>query len=241
MGRRSRSPNRSFSQFHCRPFRDLSRLSIATKPAAAPPHPRVADPEPSEDPDELFRREMAGVRPLASEERTRVPNPPPARNPRQIVNEDAEALAELSDLVGGGGSFDIAATNEYVEAHVVGVDPRLVRRLRSGEFAYQSHLDLHGLTIEQAKEAVDRFLAHAHQQGLRCVLLIHGRGLNSHGQIPVLKTWLASWLARGRWARLVLAFTSARPCDGGAGALYVLLRKERHRKHPIRVTLGSKI
>ena len=74
------------------------------------------------------------------------------------------------------------------------------------------------------------------------VLIIHGRGLNSKDQVPVLKTRLAQWLARGSWARLVLAFTSARPCDGGAGALYVLLRRQRHtgQRPPVRVTHGAK-
>ena len=66
----------------------------------------------------------------------------------------------------------------------------------------------------------------AHQSGQRCVLIVHGRGLNSKDQVPVLKHRLTTWLTRGSWARLVLAFTSARPCDGGAGALYVLLRRQ---------------
>ena len=70
------------------------------------------------------------------------------------------------------------------------------------------------------------------------MLIVHGRGLNSKDQVPVLKTRLAQWLARGSWARLVLAFTSARPCDGGAGALYVLLRRQRHTgpRAPVKVS-----
>ena len=74
------------------------------------------------------------------------------------------------------------------------------------------------------------------------MLIVHGRGLNSKDQVPVLKTRLAQWLARGSWARLVLAFTSARPYDGGAGALYVLLRRQRHTgpRAPVKVTHGAK-
>jgi DNA-nicking Smr family endonuclease len=72
------------------------------------------------------------------------------------------------------------------------------------------------------------------------VLIVHGRGHNSKDQIPVLKSRLANWLARGQWARLILGFTSARPCDGGAGALYVLLRRQRNAKRPIRVIAGAK-
>ena len=112
--------------------------------------------------------------------------------------------------------------------------------LRNGEFAYQSHLDLHGLTAIEARDAVGRFLAAAHRTGQRCVLIIHGRGRNSKDHVPVLKHRLAGWLSRTSWARLVLAFTTARPCDGGVGALYVLLRRERSVRRPISVTLGAK-
>lgn len=185
---------------------------------------------------------MHGVRRLAPQARQRVAPPPPAATPRAVTDDDAEALAELSDLVAGAGSFDLANSVEFVEGAVSGIDRRLVRRLRAGDFAYQAHLDLHGMTAEEARVAVDQFLTRAHRQGQRCVLIIHGRGRNSKDQVPVLKTRLAQWLARGSWARLVLAFTSARPCDGGAGALYVLLRRQRHSgaRPPVRVTHGAK-
>jgi DNA-nicking Smr family endonuclease len=149
-------------------------------------------------------------------------------------------LYELSQLVEGAAPFDITNTTEFVEGAVAGVDRRLVRRLRSGAYAYQDHLDLHGMNASEAKLALDRFLTDAHRRGHRCVLVVHGRGLNSKDQVPVLKRRVAAWLAHGAWARLVLAFTSARPCDGGAGALYVLLRRVRDRKRPIRVTEGAR-
>ena len=183
---------------------------------------------------------MAGVQPLAGAAPTRVPPRPPAPAQRAMADPDAEALAELSDLVTGAGAFDLANSVEFVEGAVAGLDRRLVRRLRTGAFAYQSHLDLHGMTAAEAREAVDRFLIGAHRKGQRCVLIIHGRGLNSKDQIPVLKHRIITWLAHGTWARLVLAFTSARSCDGGAGALYVLLRRQRQAKQPMRVTHGAK-
>lgn len=230
--------------FHHQPFRQL------TGRAAAPPPPPPADipppiaprPEaaPADSDDELFRRAMVDVRQLSAAERARVLPPAPAPAPRGVTDPEAEALAELSDLVSGGGSFDIANSVECVEGSVVGLDRRLLRRLRGGEFAYQSHLDLHGMSAVEARGAVDRFLTEAQQRGQRCVLIIHGRGHNSKDQVPVLKQRLAAWLARGTWNRLVLAFTSARPCDGGTGALYVLLRRQRQGKHPIQVTHGAK-
>jgi DNA-nicking Smr family endonuclease len=121
---------------------------------------------------------------------------------------------------------------------VVGLAPRLVRKLRRGDFVRQGHVDLHGMTADEAQPMVERFLVDAVKAGWRCVLIVHGKGLNSKDQTPVLKEKLKSWLARGRAATLVLAFTSARPHDGGAGALYVLLRRDR-RRSPIRVTEGT--
>jgi DNA-nicking Smr family endonuclease len=190
----------------------------------------------------LFLREVADARPLSSAGRQRVAPPPPAQERRAVTDPDAEALAELSDLVTGNEPFDIASSVEFVEAAAAGIDRRLIRRLRAGDFAYQAHLDLHGMTAEQARTSVDRFLLRAYRNGQRCVLIVHGRGLNSKDQIPVLKTRLATWLTRGSWARLVLAFTSARPCDGGPGALYVLLRRRRQAgaRQPIHVTHGAK-
>jgi DNA-nicking Smr family endonuclease len=192
------------------------------------------------DEADLFLREVDDVKPLDRRQRQRVAVPPPARPPRAMVSEKAEALAQLADLVTGKAPFDISDADEYIEGSVKGLDPRVVGRLRRGEFAHQAHLDLHGMTSEEARTAVDRFLLDAYRGGRRCVLLIHGRGLNSRDQIPVLKNRVTAWLARGQWSRLVLAFTSARRCDGGLGALYVLLRRHRASKRELHVVAGSK-
>jgi len=182
---------------------------------------------------------MAGVTPLSRGLDRRIEGPAPAGRGRSPVSEEAETLAALSDLVDGTTRFDITDTREYVEGAIVGLDPRVLRRLRRGDYAWQAHLDLHGMTAEPARIAVDRFLGEAVGAGRRCVLIVHGRGRNSKDQTPVLKERLKVWLARGRAARMVLGFTTARPCDGGAGALYVLLRRDRARR-PIRVIEGAK-
>jgi DNA-nicking Smr family endonuclease len=181
---------------------------------------------------------MSDVLPLPRRD-TRIDGPAPASGHGRPVSEEAEALAALSDLVTGVTHFDISDTREYVEGTVVGLDPRVVRRLRRGDFSWQGHLDLHGLTAAEARDVVERFVVESFRAGRRCVLVIHGRGLNSKDQTPVLKERLKSWLAHGRIGRVVLAFATARPCDGGAGALYVLLRRDR-RARPIRVTEGAK-
>jgi DNA-nicking Smr family endonuclease len=190
-------------------------------PPAAPPS-RPGDPPPDSD-RRSFEQQMAGVRPLPRD------NYVPARRTsppsRPAPDPDAEALAELADLVQGRGTFDIADTDEYIEGIGRGLDRRLLRRLRRGTFALQDHLDLHGKTRAEAREAVQQFVLRSRRRGHRCVLIVHGRGLNSRDQIPVLKEGIRIWLSRGSIARSVLAFCTARPVDGGAGAVYVLLRK----------------
>jgi DNA-nicking Smr family endonuclease len=216
------------------PFRDLDErfeeaqkaaAAAATAPAPAPA-PRPAAPPLTADEEDLFLTEMAGVQRLdpVARERASAPPPPPAK-PRAARDDEAEAYARLCDLVEGDGPFDIADTQEYIEGTAPGIDRRLLRRLRHGEYAVQAHVDLHGLTTDEAKVRVQAFVQAARTASQRCVLIVHGRGLNSKDHIPVLKERLQVWLTRGRLARQVLCFATARPCDGGAGAVYVLLRR----------------
>jgi DNA-nicking Smr family endonuclease len=240
---RQASARQSDAALMHRPFSRLNGLVAAPKSKAAPRVPASAPqpvaPPPAND-AALFLDAVAGVKPLEARDRERVAQPAPAFPNREVTHPDAEALAELCDLVTGTAPFDISDSDEYVEGAMLGLDPRLLRRLRAGEFTYQAHLDLHGMTSEEARGEVDAFLRRAYQDGKRCVLIIHGRGRNSKDQVPVLKSKLTSWLARGQSARRILAFTSARACDGGAGAIYVLLRRQRHIKRPIRVIEGAK-
>lgn len=202
------------------------QLEPLVKPPVKPPvQPLAESPEPTtaDDEERSFAQAMAGVTPLASDDRV-VPSRLVASS-RAVEDADVEAYAVLADLVAGHGDFDIADTVEYVEGVAPGVDRRLLKRLRQGDFALQGHLDLHGLTRDEARTAVERFLAESRVGRKRCVLLIHGRGLNSPDRVPVLKNALVMWLTRSGLAKRVLAFATARPVDGGAGALYVLLRK----------------
>jgi DNA-nicking Smr family endonuclease len=238
-------PTLAEPSFKNQPFRALRGVEVTktTTPQPVATRKSVAAAEaldPEDSAQSLFQAAMSGVAPLDEQRRQRVATPPPATPARPVTHPDAEALAELCDLVAGNAAFDITDSDEYVEGLVAGADPRLVRRLRRGEFAYQAHIDLHGMTSDEARSAVGRFLTTAFQDGKRCVLIIHGRGRNSTDQVPVLKTRLTGWLARGQWSRLVLAFSSARACDGGVGALYVLLRRRHDRKRRIKVVNGAK-
>ena len=96
----------------------------------------------------------------------------------------------------------------------------MTRKLRKGHWSIQREIDLHGLRREDAREALAAFIRESHRQGLRCVRVVHGKGLGSEGKAPVLKPKVHSWLIQ---KNQVLAYVQARPLDGGAGALLVLL------------------
>lgn len=222
------------------PLPKASPPRLAAKAAkAAAPAAEAAPPRPADD-GTLFAAAVRGVRPIPAEERRRrTPAPSRAPAPRG-PSEDERVLSELSDLVAGIAAFDVSDTEEHMEGAVVGLDPRVLRRLRAGELAYQSHLDLHGHTADEAHRALVEFVLRAMSLGQRCVLVIHGRGRNSPDQRPVLKSGVRDWLTHGELGRRVLAFSSARPYDGGAGATYVLLRRERRGKRPFRTYEGTR-
>jgi DNA-nicking Smr family endonuclease len=189
--------------------------------AATPPEPAA---EKLSDAD-LFLREIGGAVKLEKSARGREQ---PVETERAVLvrqSDEAEVYAQLSDLVEGIGAFDISDSDEYIEGIAPGLDRRLLARLRRGDFAVQGDIDLHGLTKEEARIRVEAFVHDSRGRGRRCVLIVHGRGLNSKDQIPVLKEAVRLWLTRGRISRGVLAFATARPTDGGAGAVYVLLRR----------------
>jgi len=203
--------------------KEAKEAEPAKKPQAPPPPPRPAKASRvrEEDDASLFLSAMDGVEQLTNRGEAPVPNP---RLP-EIIDENAEALSELVELLVCQGEFNISDTNEFIEGAAPGLDARLMRSLRRGDFVIQGQLDLHGMTQAQAQDAVDRFLTDSHRARKRCVLIVHGRGLNSQDQIPVLKEWLRVWLAQKRLGKTVLAFATARPQDGGTGAVYVLLRR----------------
>jgi DNA-nicking Smr family endonuclease len=194
------------------------------KPAAPPPPPPPAATPQAHTDFELWEDATRGVHPVDRGVGTAPPPPPPAAT-GAFWHPDLEAIDALRALISGDAPFDVQDSDEFIEGRVAGLDHNVVAKLRRGEFAVQGHLDLHGMTREEAKGAVDDFLRRARQAGKRCVLLVHGRGMHSKDQLPVLKEALRVWLSTNRFGRHVLAFATARPADGGAGAIYVLLRR----------------
>ncbi len=199
---------------------------VKDKPEEKPP-PIIEQPDISESEDEsYFQKAMAGVKPIPDQHDRSIPIPnKDLRPPYPAPDDSAEGLMQLRRLVQGDLEMDISFTDEYIEGAVPGLSPKIMKNLKRGKFPVRGHLDLHGLTKQDAEIKVREFLVQSHRQGLRCVLIVHGRGLNSPDSFPVLKERIPVWLNRGAARKIVLAFATAKPYDGGTGAIYVLLRK----------------
>jgi DNA-nicking Smr family endonuclease len=132
-------------------------------------------------------------------------------------------VQRLKALIETGSGFVIADTPEYIEGIGYRVPPEVVQRLHQGHYAIQDYIDLHGHSVSEAHASFQCFMKKAVANGKTGVLIVHGRGLSSPDE-PVLKNRVYQWLTSGSWRKWVIAFSSARACDGGAGATYVLLR-----------------
>ena len=168
----------------------------------------------------LFELAVGPVRALRETGRALLPRAGAAPLPLQRQRDEEAVMREaLSD------EFDVETllhTDDRLSFLRPGLGPDVLVRLRAGRWSIQRQIDLHGLRTDEAREALGRFLRECHQQGLRCVRVVHGKGLGSPGRTPVLKDRVPRWLVQ---KSEVLAFAQARPAEGGAGALVVLLRQ----------------
>jgi DNA-nicking Smr family endonuclease len=168
---------------------------------------------------DLFRLAAGPVQPLATKGQATLQTAKPQPLPLQRQRDEQAALAEaLSDEFDASTLLD---TDESLSFRRPGIGPDVTRKLRRGDWAIQAQIDLHGLRSDEAREQLAQFIREAHKQGLRCVRVVHGKGLGSPGKTPVLKGRVQGWLAQ---KKEVLAFVQARPMEGGAGALVVLLQ-----------------
>jgi DNA-nicking Smr family endonuclease len=141
----------------------------------------------------------------------------------QPQNDEEDALRALKSFL-QNGNIEVEQTPEYIEAAVQPRGRLYLEDLRSGRFSVQAWLDLHGMNQQEARFALDEFILASVRASLSCVRVIHGRGRHSHKKQPVLKDAVQRWLCSRRLSRHVIAYTSARSCDGGGGAVYILLR-----------------
>jgi len=233
MAKKKKNKNQTPQQkFKNNPFGEIKKLEVSeerteTEISNTKMQPSRLDnlASQAEDDDDLFLRAVEDVKLYESPQSAPIPVMPDLKK----VDEEAEAQLELIKLVNGELPFDISNTDEYVEGNVRGLPSQVLKKLRRGEYSLQDQLDLHGKTKVEARDLVEKFVTESRVKGLRCVLLVHGRGIHSKDNIPVLKESLRAWFERGRGriGSAVLAFSSARPADGGLGAMYVLLRKNK--------------
>jgi len=172
------------------------------------------------DERELFRQQMRDVKRLSKG--AHVPPAPKPRPEAKFTRADQREVLKESLLP--PEDFATLSTGDELAFRRHHVPEQTLIRLRRGHFAVDAEIDLHGMTAAEAKAALRDFLSAAVQRHLSCVRIIHGKGRGSGPRGPVLKNVVNQWLQR---IDVVLAFGSARPVDGGSGAIYVLLRQQK--------------
>jgi len=187
----------------------------------------AGEPSDADDSHDFFSA-IKGTKPLAGSGRD-IPVEPvapsvPVYDPRH----------PLQDFMEGKVEFSVAATAEYAEGHVLGLDLGIVGQLQARQFSPEAHIDLHGLNSEQAFSNLVNFFRSSYYKGVRVALVVTGRGLNSFNGVPVLRAKVQDWFTHDPFKRVVLAFCTAKQEDGGTGAFYVLLRKYKKNAGKIR-------
>jgi len=209
------------------PFKSLdkdpglkSRLKKKSRRAQAAAQAGPAGNSAEQAEENLFLHATADVEPLTKGgrdvARAAAPvevTPPPPPTFARLLEENIE--------------FEMDYSHEFITAQVKGLDAKIFRKLKTGEYSVEGHLDLHGMNADQAKLAVNDFMRRSYMEGKRCVLIIPGRGRNSPLGQGVLRQELTMWLTQAPLKRVVLAFTTALPKHGGSGAVYLLLRQVR--------------
>ena len=182
--------------------------------------PRSASVESEEK--ELLRAALADVQPLAPANRASLIRPKPHPRAAKQVPLGGDEQEILGDTLSDSPAWQQGLENgEELLFRRDGLSQQHIRKLRRGHWKVQDHLDLHGLIATEARALTAAFLAHAIRNGLRCVRIVHGKGLSSPNREPVLKKKLSGWLAQ---RDEVLAYCQAPQPEGGGGAVLVLLR-----------------
>jgi DNA-nicking Smr family endonuclease len=193
---------------------------IAPDPGPLPERP--AGPAP----DDVLGHLANGTVPLRDSNRVDLSLPPPVAAPRQHEADERAVLDESLDPFSLEDRLDIGEEAVFLRP---GLPRRVLTDLRRGRWIVQGEIDLHGLTRDEARAALAEFLARALVRGMRCLRVVHGKGLRSPGKVGVLKQLSRGWLAQ---REEILAFCQARPHEGGSGALRVLLRAADKRPRP---------
>lgn len=174
----------------------------------------------------VYAEAMEGVRQI-SHDKALVRRQALTKNRCITMTEDPQHL--LEEAIRDKRKFNVTNMPEYMEGYAEGINPVTLDKLKNSVFSIQKTLDLHGLSLEDAQKTFEEFITDSIKNGLNCVKVVHGRGLKSRN-VPVLKENLKSWVIRAINRKWVTAFSSARMCDGGPGATYILLNKNPVKK-----------
>ena len=173
----------------------------------------------TDDENELFRRAMSGTKPLRAETRVPAADKKPKPNARFTEADRKDVLRESVQSDIDAMEYGNADSLRFQRASVSRTTMRMLAR---GGYSIQAEIDLHGMTVAEAKPRLAAFVERCARNNKHCIRVVHGKGLGSGDRGPVLKMSVNRWLRR--WDA-VLAFVSARQVDGGTGAIYVLLRQ----------------
>ena len=185
-------------------------------------------PENKEDDTVVFTDAMKDVRIVLKKKKTIKRKPPgPFASGRYKSKEDVL----FKDIF--YNHLNVSTLPEFMEGFIEGINPLTLEKLRTGEYSVQKTLDLHGFSVDDAAELFDDFMRTAIRDGLKCVKIIHGRGLKSK-KTPILRESLKSWIIKAMHRKWVIAFSNAIMAEGGPGATYILLKKHPKKK-PMRI------
>lgn len=177
-----------------------------------------------DDPAELFRRAVGDVKPVGDDKVA----PKKRKVKAAPLQFEKDERSVMYDAMHDDRDPDELDAGEHLAWRRDGVQNRVMKKLRNGYYSIQDEVDLHGMTVAQAREILTEFVAHAVDQHQSCcVRIIHGKGRKTSTDAPVLKPFVSSWL---RQRRFVMAFCSCKPVHGGTGAVYVLLRQGKHQQ-----------
>ncbi len=178
----------------------------------------MSDDKKSQNDSLSFAELLGNVKVLANQDKVVHETPKPRPVPQQSHRDEQKVMQEL--LISPNEHEDMQAGDSlsYVKA---GIQKQVFRKLKRGQYSIEAELDLHGLTRLEAQQQLNEFVNECREYGLRCVRIIHGKGYGSSNQGPVIKPLVNQWLQR---RDEILAFCSARPADGGTGAVYVLIK-----------------
>lgn len=174
---------------------------------------------PQEELDKFYQA-IEGVKPLKCD-KIRLGSKLPTRKVKSISEPDEKEVFGLSE----GDRLPPISGDDYLEHKQDGISNKILRKLSKGQYNVEATLDLHGMSVDKARIAVDTFLQQCLREEIRVVLIIHGKG--QYSQVPILKNKLNHWL---REIEAVLAFCSAAPSHGNRGATYVLLKRKKEEK-----------